>query len=110
MTALLVSLVTRGGLAAILLTMGAESAGIPISSEVVVPLGGYLASQGLLAFAGVVAAAVAGNLAGSALAFGLTRRYGARLVLQHGRRVGLHQGHLDLAERFFERFGPAAVF
>jgi len=54
MTTLLVDLVARGGLFAIFLTMTAESAGIPISSEIVVPLGGSLAAAGVLPFAGVV--------------------------------------------------------
>jgi membrane protein DedA with SNARE-associated domain len=109
-TALVVTLVAKGGLVAIFLTMAAESAGIPISSEVVVPLGGSLAAVGILPFAGVVVAATAGNLAGSAAAFALGRRYGPALVLRHGGRVGLDRGHLVLAERFFGRFGPAAVF
>jgi membrane protein DedA with SNARE-associated domain len=110
MTALLIDLVAKGGLIAIVLTMAGESAGIPISSEVVVPLGGSLAAAGILPFAGVVLAATAGNLIGSVVAFSLSRRYGATLVIRYGRRVGLDQGHLDLAERFFDRFGLAAVF
>jgi membrane protein DedA with SNARE-associated domain len=110
MTGFLVMLVVHGGLAAIFLTMTAESAGIPISSEIVVPLGGYLAWQGLLPFFGVVTAASLGNLAGSMVAFGLARRYGAALVIDHGARFGLRQRHLDLSERFFRRFGLIAVF
>jgi len=109
-TSILVHLVARFGLAAIFATMAAESAGIPISSEIVVPLGGSLAATGLLSFAGVVVAATAGNLVGSAVAFALSRRYGAAVVVRYGRRVGLHGGHLALAERAFDRFGLAAVF
>ena len=109
-TGFLINLVSRGGLLAILLTMTAESAGIPISSEVVVPLGGSLAAAGILSFAGVVIAATAGNLIGSSIAFALARRFGPTLVTRYGRRVGLHQGHLELAERFFGRFGLPAVF
>jgi membrane protein DedA with SNARE-associated domain len=109
-SALLSALVAKGGLVAIMLTMTAESAGVPISSEIVVPLGGYLARQGLLSLAGVVAAASAGNVIGSSVAFALSRRYGPRLLTRHGRWLGLHEGHLRLAERFFGRFGMAAVF
>lgn len=110
MTGLLVWLVEKGGLAAILATMAAESAGIPISSEIVVPLGGSLAAGGLLSFTGVVAAATAGNLLGSAAAFFLARRYGPALLTGYGRRVGLNRGHLELADRFFGRYGLLAVF
>jgi membrane protein DedA with SNARE-associated domain len=109
-TALLIDLVARGGLIAILLTMAGESAGLPISSEIVVPLGGSLAAAGILSFSGVVVAATAGNLIGSVVAFALARRYGPALLTRYGGRVGLHQGHLELAERFFDRFGLLAVF
>ena len=106
----LIQIISAGGLLAIFLTMAAESAGIPISSEIVVPLGGALASQGKLSFAGVVIAATAGNLLGSLVAYLLVRRYGETLILGPGRRVGLTAGHLRLANRFFERWGLPAVF
>jgi membrane protein DedA with SNARE-associated domain len=111
MTQWLNSLVASWGLLAIFVTMTAESAGIPISSEIVVPLGGYLASQGRLNFVLVVAVSTAANLVGSLIAFYLTRRYGERVVLSRaGRLLGLSRGHLRLANRFFGRFGLWAVF
>ena len=110
MSHLLIQLISTGGLIAIFLTMTAESAGIPISSEIVVPLGGALASQGKLSFLGVVIAASAGNLLGSLIAYLLVRRYGEALILGPGRRVGLRVGHLRLATRVFERWGLFAVF
>ncbi|HEX9096704.1 MAG TPA: DedA family protein [Candidatus Dormibacteraeota bacterium] len=106
----IIQIITAGGLIAIFLTMTAESGGIPISSEIVVPLGGALASQGKLSFIGVVIAASAGNLLGSLIAYLLVRRYGELLILGPGRRVGLTAGHLRLANRFFERWGLFAVF
>ena len=111
MSAWLISLVSSGGLVAILVTMTGESAGLPISSEIVVPLGGALASQGRLDFWLVVIAATLGNLAGSLIAYYVTRRYGERFVLSRaGRWMGLSRGHLRLAHRFFDRFGVWAVF
>jgi membrane protein DedA with SNARE-associated domain len=111
MTAWLISLVGSWGLLAIFVTMSAESAGLPISSEIVVPLGGALASQGKLNLVLVIAVASLANLTGSLIAFWLTRRYGERIVLSRlGRRLGLSRGHLRLANRFFERFGLWAVF
>lgn len=111
MTAWLISLVGAWGLPAIFVTMTAESAGVPISSEIVVPLGGALASQGKLNLVLVIAVASLANLTGSLIAFWLTRRYGERIVLSRlGRRLGLSRGHLRLANRFFARFGLWAVF
>jgi len=111
MTQWLISLVGTWGLLAIFVTMAGESAGLPISSEIVVPLGGALASQGKLNFVLVVLVASLANLAGSLIAFWLTRKYGERVVLSRfGRWMGLSRGHLRLANRFFNRFGLWAVF
>ena len=111
MTQWLISLVGTWGLPAIFVTMTAESAGVPISSEVVVPLGGALASQGKLNLVLVILVASLANLAGSLIAFWLTRRYGERVVMSRfGRWLGLSRGHLKLADRFFSRFGLWAVF
>ncbi|MGH7764430.1 MAG: DedA family protein [Candidatus Dormibacteraceae bacterium] len=111
MTNTLISLVGTYGLLAIFITMTGESCGLPISSEIVVPLGGALASQGKLPFALVVLVASLANLAGSLIAFYLTRRFGEPFVLSRvGRWMGLNKGHLRLAERFFRRFGLWAVF
>jgi membrane protein DedA with SNARE-associated domain len=115
MSHFLITLVSSGGLIAIFVTMTLESAGIPISSEVVVPLGGALASGALgpehrLSFAGVVAAASIGNLLGSLVAYLLTRRFGEAAILGPGRYVGLSRGHLRLAHRVFDRWGLWAVF
>src|SRR3979490_1191930 len=110
MSNFVLSVVGSGGLIAIFVLMALESAGIPISSEIVVPLGGALASGALvgrihLDFYGVVAASSAGNLFGSMVAYLLVRRYGEGLILGPGRRIGLSAGHMRLAERFFDRFG-----
>ena len=115
MSNLLIQLVSSGGLLAIFLLMAGESAGLPISSEIIVPLGGALASGAIaggahLNFFMVVAASSVGNLLGSLVAYLLVRRYGAQFILGPGKRIGLSRGHMVLAERFFDRFGLFAVF
>src|ERR1700686_494557 len=118
MTQWLINLVSAWGYIAIFVTMVGESAGLPISSEVVVPLGGALAFLGKLGLGGsvvelilVVAISSLANLTGSLIAFYLTRRFGEKVVLSRaGRWMGLSKGHLRLANRFFDRFGLWAVF
>src|SRR6202048_5183451 len=110
-SAWLINIVASGGLIAIFITMAGESAGLPISSEIVVPLGGALASQGKLNFVLVVAVSSVANLAGSLIAFYWTRRFGETVILSRaGRWMGLSKGHLRLADRFFAKFGLWAVF
>src|SRR6202163_1024948 len=105
MTQALINLVGTWGYIAIFVTMTGESAGLPISSEIVVPLGGALASQGKLNFILVVLVASLANLTGSLIAFYLTRRFGERVVLSRaGRWAGLSRGHPRLSNRFFAPF------
>ncbi|MEA2647508.1 MAG: hypothetical protein QOE92_2591 [Chloroflexota bacterium] len=114
MSRYIVDLISTGGIIAIFVTMALESAGVPISSEIVVPLGGALASGAIggnhLDFTAVVVAASLGNLLGSVVAYWVTKRYGESIILGPGRRLGLSAGHLRLAHRIFDRWGLAAVF
>ncbi len=110
MTQWLINLVTHWGLLAIFVTMAGESAGLHISSEIVVPLGGALAADHHLNFWAVVVMSTLGNLGGSLVAFWLARKYGEAAVLRFGRRVGINRHHLQMTQRFFDRHGAAAVF
>lgn len=102
--------VTGGGIAAVLVLMTINACGIPLPSEVVMPLAGYFASQGHLNVVAVVLAGAFGQLIGSLIAYAISRRYGERVLLGPGRRVGISAHHLHSAERWFGRFGYPTVF
>lgn len=110
MGSLINSWVSSGGIAAVVLLMAVESCGIPFPSEVIMPVAGYFASQGRLNLAAVIIAGAVGNLAGSLVAYWLARRWGRPLLLGPGRHVGISASHLELADRWFARFGLPAVF
>lgn len=89
--------------------MALESANIPLPSEVILPLGGYLAWRGCLGYWEAVAAGLAGGLAGS-LASYLLGRWAGRPFLEHyGRYLLLRGQELKAADRWFARYGPLAV-
>ncbi len=90
--------------------MSLESAGIPIASELVMPLAGYFAQRGQLNPWGAVAAGTLANLIGSAAAYGVSRYGGEPLLGRYGRYVGFQAHHLALAHRWFARYGVPAVF
>ncbi len=106
----------------VMLLMGIESACIPIPSEVIMPFAGYLAYQDKLTLFGIGAgspamqigiAALFGALGcnlGSIPAYEVGARGGHPAVARYGKYVFLNLGHLDMAHRFFERHGGAAVF
>jgi membrane protein DedA with SNARE-associated domain len=107
--------VEQYGYAAIFLLMLVGSACIPIPSEVVLLFGGAFATatvggDGALNFWVVVLVAMAGNLAGSWIAYWIGRAGGRPLAERWGRRVLLQPHDIDRAEVWFERHGEAAVF
>ncbi len=108
------TLISHYGYLAIFLLMVAESACIPLPSEITMPFGGALAAGAVagthLNLILVVAAGVAGNLAGSYLAWGVGRYGGPPAARRLGRYVLLRQDDLDRAERWFSRHGSKAVF
>src|SRR5438309_1035107 len=90
--------------------MAVESCGIPFPSEVIMPVAGLFAAAGRLNLVAAIIAGTVGNLIGSLIAYGLAARFGRQLLLGPGRRIGIRPSHLDLADRWFERYGLAAVF
>ena len=107
---LITNWVTSGGIAAVLILMAVESCGIPFPSEVIMPVAGYFAATGRLNLVAVIIAGTVGNLIGSLAAYWLARRFGRPLLLGPGRKVGISPRHLDLADKWFGRYGLPAVF
>lgn len=103
-------LVQTFGYLAILVLMAAESACIPIPSEVVMPFAGVLASQGHLELVAAILVGVVGNVVGSLVAWGVGRAGGRPALRRFGRLVWLRESDLDRAERWFAAHGEPAVF
>lgn len=86
----------------------------PIPSEVIMPLAGYLATEGKFAFAGVVIAGTVGSVLGALPLYYLGCYIGAERLEsfadRHGRWLALSSDDLAKAERWFERHGGTAVF
>jgi membrane protein DedA with SNARE-associated domain len=101
--------VTSGGIVLVFVLMAAESCGVPFPSEVIMPFAGFLAAQGHISLVGAILAGTLGNVAGSLVAYALAARFGRPLLLGPGRRIGISSSHLDLADRWFDRHGLAAV-
>jgi len=102
--------VTSGGIFVVLVLMLINSCGIPFPSEVIMPVAGVLAATGHSNIVAVIVAGIVGNLIGALVAYSLARRFGRPLLLGPGRRVGISASHLDLADRWFARFGLPTVF
>jgi membrane protein DedA with SNARE-associated domain len=102
------------GYLAIFVLMVAESACIPVPSEVTMVFGGALAAGAIagahLNLALVIAVGVAGNVAGSYIAWGVGA-YGGRAAWRRwGRYILLRPEDIDRADGWFKRHGAKAVF
>jgi membrane protein DedA with SNARE-associated domain len=98
------------GLLIVFITMAAESACIPIPSEVVVPYGGFLAANHHVALWSVVVVATVANVIGASIAYWVGRSGGRALFVRYGRYVLVSPHHLDRADDWFRRRGPLTVF
>jgi len=105
-----IAVISAGGYLGVMLLMAIESACIPLPSEIIMPFAGYLVFTGRFnLFWAATAGAVGCNL-GSVVAYEIGYYGGRPLIERYGRYVWLSRHDLDLAERFFQRFGSAAVF
>ncbi|MBS1880906.1 MAG: DedA family protein [Actinobacteria bacterium] len=97
------------GAAAVFVLMTLESACIPIPSEAIMLFAGFSVSKGELTLFEVVAAGVAGNVVGSAIAYAVGY-YGRLDLLEKNRLIHINQKHLKWADDWFAKYGNWAVF
>lgn len=106
----LVAFIADLGYWGIAIGMAIESANVPLPSEVILPFGGYLVSIGRLDFFGAVMAGTIGGTVGSIISYFLGLWGGRPFLLRYGRYIGISRHHLEMAERWFQRYGEATVF
>ena len=104
------SIIGATGYAGIAVLMGIESACIPLPSELIMPFAGYLVFEGSMNLFWVATAGAIGCNLGSLVAYEIGAFGGRPLVERYGRWILMGHRELDWADRFFARWGHAAVF
>ncbi len=104
------SAISHMGYLGVLVLMAIESACIPIPSEVIMTFSGYLVFLGRFKLEWVALTGALGCNAGSIVAYGVGAAGGRPLVEKYGRYVWLSRQDLELADRWFARYGDWAVF
>jgi membrane protein DedA with SNARE-associated domain len=99
--------------------MAIESAMIPLPSELILPFAGFMVSDRsqiepltgqAWSFWIVVVVATIGNTCGSLIGYAIGA-YGGRPFLQrYGRYLLIREHEIELADRFFRRYGSATAF
>lgn len=104
-----IAVISGGGYLGIVLLMAIESACIPLPSEIIMPFAGYLVSTGRFdLYLAATAGAIGCNL-GSIIGYEIGKRGGRPVAERWGRYALIGPGELDMADRFFDRFGGIAV-
>ncbi|SRR5579885_2483459 len=110
LSALIIAVIAGLGYGGVVLLMAVESACIPLPSEVIMPFAGYLVSSGRFGLQAVAIAGAVGCLLGSYVAYFVGATGGRRAFEAYGRYVLISPHELELADRFFQRWGAATVF
>lgn len=105
-----IGVISTMGYWGIVLSMAIESACIPLPSEIIMPFSGYLVYTGRFGLIQTGLAGAFGCVAGSALAYAAGMYGGRPFMEKYGRYVLVTSKELDTADRFFERYGDAAIF
>jgi len=106
----IVAIISALGYSGVILLMAIESACIPLPSEIIMPFSGYLVSRGEMNLWGVGIAGAVGCVLGSLVAYWVGMYGGRPLIEKYGRYILLSRHDLDLADRWFSKYGEAIVF
>jgi membrane protein DedA with SNARE-associated domain len=106
----IISVIEQLGYAGVFVGMTLESAGLPIPSEVIMPFAGYVVWKGGLTLIGITLAGTLGCLAGSLIAYYIGLWGGRPLLERYGKYVLIRKHELDLADKWFGKYGDRAVF
>jgi membrane protein DedA with SNARE-associated domain len=107
------------GYLGVTLAMAIESAMIPLPSELILPYAGFLISDPTQiepltgapwSYWIAVIVATLGNTLGSLVGYAIGARGGRPFLERYGKYMLIRQHELELADRFFEKYGPATAF
>lgn len=114
LTSIIISIISKTGYAGVFLLMAAESALIPIPSEMTMPFAGYLATIGKFNILIVILIGALANLFGSILAYWLGYWGGEaivrNLIKKYGKYLLMTEHEYDRSERWFRKYGEKITF
>ena len=98
------------GYFAVIILMAMENACIPIPSELILGFAGYLIFAERMTFTGAITAGMIGGMLGSIFAYIVGHSKGRAFVDKYGKYFFIKKSHVDLAQRWFDKYGIKAVF
>lgn len=114
LTNLIITVISSTGYTGIFLLMAAESALIPIPSEITMTFGGYLASVGKFNIYIVIFVGAFANLVGSWLAYFLgywgERSIVLNIIKKYGRYILISEHEFEKSEKWYRKYGEIITF
>jgi membrane protein DedA with SNARE-associated domain len=88
-----------------------ESVGIPLPAEAALIAAGFFAARthGLDIWS-LIAVSIVAAIAGEVVGFWIGRRFGHRLLMRYGTRLGMTEGRIRIGQWLFVRYGGRFVF
>ena len=110
LSSFIIATISKLGYTGIIFLMAIESACIPLPSEIIMPFSGYLVSRHEMNLWLVGIAGAVGCVLGSLVAYWVGMYGGRPVIEKYGRYILLSRHDLDLADRWFAKYGEVIVF
>jgi membrane protein DedA with SNARE-associated domain len=107
----IIALIDHYGYLGLFIGLALGNVGVPIGTEIVLPLAGALTATGHLSNLWLtIAVALAGELGGGTVGYAIGRYGGVPVIERYGRYVHFTHARLVRMHSFFERWGTFAIF
>jgi membrane protein DedA with SNARE-associated domain len=108
---LITDFIDREGYAALFIIMALGNIGVPVGTEIVMPIAGGFVAKGHLPSLWLTAlVGTLGEVAGASVLYMVGYFGGRPFVARFGKYIGLSLHKLDLAHSFYDRYGKKTVF
>jgi membrane protein DedA with SNARE-associated domain len=97
------------GYLGVVIAMAIESMCIPLPSEIILPMAGWMVSKGEFTILGATLAGTLGCVIGSAIAYWVGFYGGRPLLERYGKYVLIRTHDIDVADNWFKKYGEIAI-
>lgn len=109
LTEFVIGVIESAGVSGVFFLMLAESAAIPIPSEIIMPFSGFLVFEGKMTFINVFLAGVLGNVGGSLILYYVGYFGGRPFLEKYGKYFLFTHSDLEKTEGWFKKYGTSVV-
>lgn len=106
----IINLVSSLGYLGVFLAMVIESSSIPLPSEVIMGIGGYLVYKGELSLFFVALAGALGNVLGSSVMYTIGAKGGRPVIKRYGHKVHMDEDRFNKVDGWFAKYGDKIIF